>query len=65
MVEGEDSLVALANAIARIRTSLDGLREAGWSLSLDRAGRRPLDSGDWPATAGICETSAAATGGDS
>jgi hypothetical protein len=63
-VEGEDSLVALASAVSRIRSTLCDLREQGWSLSRDRAGREPIDPEDWPIAAGICETHAA-NGGDS
>jgi len=62
-VVGSDSFVALALAIARIRGLLGELHAQGWSLSLDRAGREPIDPADWPVATGICETRATDGGG--
>jgi hypothetical protein len=63
MVVGDDSLVALATAIARIRRLLGELCALGWSFSLDPAGREPIDPEDWPVAAAICETQVAKQGG--
>jgi hypothetical protein len=51
-VVGDDSFVALAVAIARIRALLGELREKGWSFSLDAAGREPIDPDEWPERVG-------------
>ena len=58
-VVGEDSLVALATGLERIRALLGELRGQGWSLSRDRAGREPIDSDAWPVASDIRETRAA------
>ena len=55
-VAGDDSFIALATAIERIRRLLGEMRAGGWSFSLDRAGREPIDPDNWPVAAGIQET---------
>ena len=50
-VVGDDSFVALATAVARIRALLGELRGRGWTFSLDAAGREPIDPDDWPVDA--------------
>ena len=55
-VSGDDSFVALAAAVERVRAQLAELGAAGWSFSLDSAGREPIDPDAWPVTAAIGET---------
>jgi hypothetical protein len=55
-VSGDDSFVALAAAVERVRAQLAELGAAGWSFSLDSAGREPIDPDAWPVAAAIGET---------
>jgi hypothetical protein len=57
-VAGTDSFVALALAVARVRSLLGELRAQGWSFSLDHAGHEPIDPTSWPAGAELCESHA-------
>jgi len=52
-VSGDDSLVALAAAIERVRALLAELRAEGWTFSVDSHGRESIDPDHWPVAATI------------